>query len=85
MQTIQYTIDDQNGIHARPAGLFVKTAGKFSSDIKISKGEKQADGKRLFSIMGLGVKCGDEITVTIDGSDEQEAASALNAFLQENL
>lgn len=85
MQTIQYVIDDQNGIHARPAGLFVKTAGKFSSDITISKGEKQADGKRLFSIMGLGVKCGDKITVTIDGSDEQEAATALNSFLQENL
>lgn len=85
MQTIQYVIKDENGIHARPAGLFVKAATGFQSDIKIAKGDKTADAKRLFGVMGLGVKCGDEITVTAEGTDEDKAASELKAFLEANL
>ena len=85
MQTIHYVITDENGIHARPAGLFVKAAGNFSSDIKIAKGGKEADAKRLFGVMGLGVKCGDEIVVTAAGADEEQAAKELESFLKANL
>lgn len=85
MKTIQYTITDENGIHARPAGLLVKKMGTFASNIMVQKGEKKADGKRLFGLMGLGVKCGDTITITIEGADEEEAASGLLTFLRETL
>lgn len=56
MKQFSYVITDKEGIHARPAGLFVKQAGKFSSKITIAKGEKTGDAKRIFAVMGLGGK-----------------------------
>lgn len=85
MQTIHYVVTDQNGIHARPAGLLVKAAGNFRSEIKITRNGKEADAKRLFGVMGLGVKCGDKITITADGVDEERAVNELNNFLKANL
>ncbi len=85
MKEFRYVIKDSVGIHARPAGMLVKTAGAFQSSITVKKGEKTADAKKLFSIMSLGAKCQDTILFTIEGSDEQEAADALQKFCEENL
>lgn len=85
MKEFKYVITDELGIHARPAGLLVKEAGKFQSDIKIKKGEKEADAKRIFGIMGLAAKKGDEIVLTADGADEAEAITAIEEFLKANL
>ena len=85
MKEFSYVITDELGIHARPAGMLVKEAGKFQSDIKIKKGEKTADAKRIFGIMGLAAKKGDEITITADGVDEAEAVAAMEEFLKANL
>ena len=85
MKSFTYVIKDSAGIHARPAGLLVKKASEFSSDISVSKGDKKADAKKIFSVMSLAVKCGDEITVTTDGEDENEAINAIGDFLRENL
>ncbi len=85
MKEIKYIITDDAGIHARPAGLLVKEAEKFKSEIMIAKGEKNADAKRLFSVMSLGVKKGDEVTVTINGEDEAKAISAIESFMKKTL
>ena len=85
MQTFAYTIKDENGIHARPAGLLVKIAQKYSSDIQIHCGDKSADIKRIFSVMGLGVKKGSSITITVSGDDEATAAQELEEFVKSNL
>ena len=85
MKQFQYVITDELGIHARPAGLLVKEATKFQSDIKIKKGEKEADAKRIFGIMGLAAKKGDEIVLTADGADEADAIAAIEEFLKANL
>ena len=85
MQQFNYVITDELGIHARPAGLLVKEAGKFQSDIKITKGEKSADAKRIFGIMGLAAKKGEEIILTAEGADEKEAIAAIEEFLKANL
>lgn len=85
MKEFHYVIKDQLGIHARPAGLLVKEAMKFQAAIVIKKEEKEADAKRIFSVMGLGVKCADQIIVSADGSDEAEAIAALEAFFNANL
>lgn len=85
MKEFTYVITDELGIHARPAGLLVKEAGKFQADIKIKKGEKTADAKRIFGIMGLAAKKGDEIVMTADGADEAEAIAAIEEFLKANL
>ncbi len=85
MKTFDYVIKDENGIHARPAGLLVKTAEGFRSAVKISASGKTADAKRIFSVMGLGAKKGQTITVEAEGPDEDEAASAMLKFLSENM
>jgi len=85
MEKTEYIIKDENGIHARPAGLLVKLAGGFTSDIKLIKGEKSADLKRLFAVMGLGIKKGDEISVVAEGADEKMAIDTIKQFLEANL
>jgi phosphocarrier protein len=85
MKSFTYTIKDELGIHARPAGLLVKTAQGFLSKITVERGEKSADGKKLFALMGLNIKHGQEITVTAEGEDEATAVAALEEFLTKNL
>ena len=84
MQFIQMTVSDPMGLHARPAGLLVKEAKKYQSKIFLHKGEKAVEATRLMAIMGLGIKSGEEFSVTIEGADEEAAAAALSAFFQEN-
>ncbi len=84
MQEFQYTIKDPNGLHARPAGLLVKEAQKCQSSVKIMRGEKSADLKRLFAVMGMNIKCGDTVTVSADGSDEDTAIKTLEDFFLSN-
>ena len=76
MKEFKYVITDKGGIHARPA---------FPCSITIAKDGKAADAKRIFGVMGLGVKCGEEITVCTDGENEEAASAAIEAFLKANL
>lgn len=85
MKEMKYTIKDQMGIHARPAGLLVKQASAFPCKITITKGEKEMDLKRILGVMGLGVKFGEEITIRCEGDQEEQAAEAIETFLKENL
>jgi len=85
MKSFDYTIKDELGIHARPAGLLVKEANKFTSKITISKGEKSTDAKKIFGIMGLGVKRGDVVTLSADGDDEDKAIAGLQLFMKDSL
>lgn len=85
MKQFTYVITDPAGIHARPAGLLVKEAGKFACATTIAKGAKKGDLKRIFGVMALGAKKGEAVTVTCDGADEEAAAVALEAFLKANL
>lgn len=85
MQTFTYTLTDPEGLHARPAGGLVKAAKQFPCSITVAKGGKGCDAKKMFGLMGLGIKHGDTITVTADGEQEQEAAKALETFLKANV
>ena len=85
MKTIEYTITDELGIHARPAGLLVKAAGKFQSDIKIASPKKEVDAKRFMGVMSMGAKQGDLLRLTITGADEDAAAEEMELFLKQNL
>lgn len=86
MKKVNYTVVAEAGIHARPAGLLVKQAASFKSDIKILNEEngKEADLKRLMAVMALGVKQGNSVVVTVEGEDEDEAYTVLESFLKEN-
>lgn len=85
MKEFTYKIHDNAGIHARPAGLLVKKAGEFQSEIEVFKDEKSADAKKIFAIMGLGVKKDDTIRVQITGEDEETALAELEKFFRDNL
>lgn len=85
MKEFTYKICDQLGIHARPAGILVKKATEFASEIIMYNGDKSADMKRIFALMSLGVKCGDTIRVTVSGSDEDTASVEIEGFIKNNL
>ncbi|MGN0632634.1 MAG: HPr family phosphocarrier protein [Oscillospiraceae bacterium] len=85
MKTFSYTIKDELGIHARPAGMLAKTAKALDSEITITKGEKTVGAAKLMALMGLGVKCGDTITVTANGGNEDAAIEEIKSFLEANL
>lgn len=85
MQSYSYIVKDEMGIHARPAGLFVKEASAFPCKITIAKDGKEVDAKGILGIMGLGVKCGQEIVLTAEGEQEEEAIARLQEFLEKNL
>lgn len=85
MKSFTFIIKDKNGLHARPAGVISATSKGFSSKITIKCQEKEADGKRLLSVMALGAKCGQTLEFTIDGNDEERAYSALKSACEEKL
>lgn len=85
MKTFQYIITDPEGIHARPAGELVKALKDFTSTITITKDGKSADAKRIFGIMSLAAKQGQEITITAEGEDENTAIKTIEEFLTANL
>ena len=83
MKEFRYVIQDPLGIHARPAGELVKALSHFQSELKLKKGEKSADAKRIFGIMGLAVRQGEEIVITAEGPDEEEAIQTAQTILQQ--
>lgn len=85
MKKFNYTIKDELGIHARPAGILAKTAKSFDSEITITKNDKTVLCTKIIALMGLGVKCGDTITVTINGGNEEIAERTMKEFFEANL
>ena len=85
MQEFTYTIKDEIGIHARPAGSIAKIAKEANSEITVHCKGKNADPKKIFSLLALSAKKGDEIRVTIQGPDEEEVGLKLKEYLTQNL
>lgn len=85
MKEFVYTIRDENGIHARSAGMLVKLVKGFGGSVTVHAGDKQCDMKRLMALMGLGIKQGGEIRVCVEGEGEEAMAAELEKFLRENL
>ena len=85
MKKFEYVGKDEVGIHARPAGLLVKEAKKYESKITISKDGKSAEATKLMAVMGLGVKCGQSVEVSVEGGDEDAAFEGIKAFFEANL
>jgi phosphotransferase system HPr (HPr) family protein len=87
MKEFSYTITDPLGIHARPAGLFIKKLGGFKSIITIARTDTgvSCDGKKLLALMKLKVKQNDTIIIKAEGEDEAVAIEAAQAYLSKNL
>ena len=85
MKEFKHVINDPLGMHARPAGMLVKAVAGYASKVTVTAPTGTADAKRLMALMRLAAKQGMELTITIDGADEEKAATELQAFLEANL
>lgn len=85
MKSFTYVIKDKDGVHARPAGIIVNEAKKYQSNISITCRGKTADLKRIFGIMGLCIKTGEEVSIKIEGPDEDAAEEAILKVFSINL
>ncbi len=79
----EYVINNEVGLHARPAALFVQCTNKFLSDIYIQKGNKRVDGKSIMGVMSLGIGQGENIKIIADGPDENQAIEAIERLINE--
>lgn len=85
MKSFSYTVKDELGIHARPAGMLVKEVKNFQSKVTLEKDGKSVDASHLMAVMGMGVKKDQTVTVTVEGDDEDAACDAIKAFFETNL
>lgn len=85
MKEFTHVIADPLGLHARPAGMLVKACAGYASTVTVTAPTGKADAKRLMAVMRLAAKQGMELTVTVEGADEEKAAAELKAFLEANL
>ena len=79
----EYLIQNDIGIHSRPAAAFVKTANKYKSDISVTYGDKWADGKSILGLLVLEVLTGTSIVVEIVGEDAEAAAVAIQKLIED--
>ena len=82
MKEIVITVKNPTGLHTRPGTEFVQLAKTFESDIIVKKGEKEANAKSIVKLLKIGISCGDEITVSASGCDEDKAIEALTAYIE---
>lgn len=79
------TVKNQSGLHLRPAGILCRTAMLYKSHITITCGDTTANAKSVLSVLGAGVKTGDELEITCEGVDEQEALEAMVNLFESGL
>lgn len=77
MLTREVTINNQVGLHARPATFFIQKANEFKSSIWIEKDDRKVNAKSLLGVLSLGIVKGTSVTLVADGSDEKEALNTL--------
>ena len=75
-------IKNASGLHARPAGMFVKKAAEFKSAVEVIVKGKTVNAKSIMGIMSLGLGQGDELTVVANGEDEAAAVDALVELIE---
>ena len=71
------TVNNQVGLHARPATFFIQKANEFKSSIWVEKDERRVNAKSLLGVLALGIVKGTAISLIADGPDEEDAVNAL--------
>ncbi len=77
-------VQNQVGLHARPATFFIQKSNEFKSSIWVEKDERRVNAKSLLGVLSLGITKGTEITIIADGSDEKDAIDALENLVESN-
>ena len=78
------TVQNQVGLHARPATFFIQKANEFKSTIWVEKDERRVNSKSLLGVLSLGIAKDTVITLIADGADEKEAVAALAELIENN-
>ncbi len=81
MKTIEFTLENAHGLHARPAGLLVQTCNRFSSSVMLYKAGVSGSAKSILGIMKLAASKGDDIRIEIEGADEALASIAIQELI----
>lgn len=84
MPEITLTVHNKVGLHARPAAQFVRTAKQFSSDVKVTHGERETNAKSILGVLTLGANQGAVVTIRAEGDDAEQALAALEALVENN-
>ena len=80
----EITVQNEVGLHARPATFFIQKANEFKSFITISKDERKVNAKSLLGVLSLGITKGTQITLTSEGPDEEESVAELESLIMSN-
>ena len=84
MVTKEITVQNQVGLHARPATFFIQKANEFKSSVWVEKDERRINAKSLLGVLSLGIVKGMSMDIAADGPDEQEAVEALEELINSN-
>jgi len=75
------TIKNPQGLHARPASIFVRIANKFESDVTVKKGVEKVNGKSIMGLLALAASEGSVVDIEVSGPDSEQAMKELESFL----
>ena len=81
MKSKEVVINNQVGLHARPATFFIQKANEFKSSIWVEKEDRRVNAKSLLGVLSLGIVKGTVVTLIADGADEDEAIATLSALI----
>ncbi len=84
MYSKEVVVQNQVGLHARPATFFIQKANEYKSSIWIENQERKVNAKSLLGVLSLGITRGTDITIIADGADEEEAVNALVGIIDSN-
>ena len=84
MYTQEITVNNEVGLHARPATFFIQKANEYKCSIWVERDERRVNAKSLLGVLSLGIVKGTTITLIADGVDEKEAVDALTSLIESN-
>lgn len=85
VKQFSYVLTNQNALQSRPIGNLMREASRFSSRVSVANGSRAAGLKELRDLMGLNMQCGNRVTVTVEGKDEEAAVAAIQNYFVANM
>lgn len=83
MKSFSYTIQDKQGVHARPANKLIRTLSVYKSKVIIKYGDQEANAKSIINLMGLGLSCNSTVDFIFEGEDEDKACEEVQSYLKQ--
>lgn len=85
MRKLEIELQNETGLHARPASLFIRESSKYTSDIVVIKDDTEYNGKSIMGILSMGASKNDKLIIKIEGDDEDEAYEGLKNLFENQI